>query len=380
MSINVTVNGQNFIGFMSASIQISFLEANGHAQFSATFKPFVDGIYPVRVQDQVQVLVDNFPVITGFVDKLTSYIDDAEHTIRFGIRDSLADLVDSTLDATITNEIRPSISLKDVCEIVLKKLNINVNVIDNTNIKKFEKGDLIIPKLKDTAFDFLEKYAQKRQVIIRASGTGDLLIERGGKEGYFTTLDVNPNTLGSIIKSATLSIDFTKRYNKYILETQGSGAIANFRFLDNDKKAPILEAVNNVTATTFDNEIRNSRQYCFSPKTTYIKETAQQRVIWEANIRRAQSLVYTCKVTGYTALLDSELWKVNRLVLINDVFNNISDEMLIDSVIYNLTNEGGKVSTLKLVSKDAYSLQAQKDERTKLNTQDATSFVNNDKT
>jgi len=375
MSLDIIVNGKNFTGFLNAKVTINFLEATGKAYFTATAKNTQGGIYPLRAGDKVQITVNQVPVITGFIDKLSNYVDASTQTIDLAIRDSTGDLIDSTLDSDNTKEINPPISLADICKIILKSLNINIDVIDKTDGKKFKTGDIVTPQLKDTGFGFLEKYAQKKQVIIRASGDGNLLLERGSSEKYLSILSVSKDSLFNNIISRQLSIDFTKRYHKYILESQGSAAISDLSFLDDqNNKQTVLNAVTSVKATALDNEIRNSRQYAFSPAATYINETAKNRAIWEVNIRRAQSIVYTCTVQGFTPASDNDIWDVNRLIIVDDKFADIAQEMLIDSVTYKVDLNSGETCDLKLVSKDAYQLQAQKDLRTSSTDQNATDF------
>ena len=376
MSIDVIVNGQNYTGFINAKITINFLDASGVASFSANTLDLENSIYPLRVQDEVQVIINKEPVITGFIDKLSNFIDHNSQSIKFSMRDKTGDLVDSTLDSENTNEINAPISLKIICEIILKSLNIDMNVIDNSGSDDFKtKGDIIIPKLKDTAFHFLEEYAQKRQVILRSDGAGNLVLDRGSKDAYITSLNLTKNTLSNNIKSRELIADFTARYNKYILESQLSGGTIDLSGYDDSNKSTLLDMTNNIKAISIDDQVRRSRQYAFCPTVSYENESANNRAIWENNIRRAQSLIYNCTVAGFNADQDDEIWKVNRLVLVNDTFADISEEMLIDSVSYNVSVGGGETCDLKLVSKDAYQLQSKKDLRTSTTDNNANNFI-----
>lgn len=364
MTLAVIINGETFTGFTKAQVKIQFLNATGKASFRATFRN-AGAAYPIRVGDVCQITADGTPIITGFVETLTASISSDSHMLVFGMRDAIADLIDSTIDSSITNEINAPATLEQVCTKVLAKLNINIPVVNRGGDTPFKSGDIITPKLKETAFKFLERYAQKQQVILRASGRGELLLDRGSNSSYRTSLNLDPDAPAiNNIKSRELNIDFTGRFNTYIYEGQGSAAVSDLSGYDDSNANTIVGDLVDVRGTAVDSAIRSGRRYAFTPEATYEKESAAQRAVWESNIRRAKSLKYTCKVQGFTAALDDRIWEVNNLVLVNDPLADIKQVMLLDEVTYEFSMDQGSVSTLCLVSKDAYTLQAQRDLRT----------------
>ena len=88
---------------------------------------------------------------------------------------------------------------------------------------------------------------------------------------------------------------------------------------------------------------------------------AKRNPEWEANIRRARSLEYTAVVQGHN--VGGTLWKPNVLVPIDDDFSDIQATMLLKSVRFESTLQTGNVTTLTFTYKDAFTLQAQQDER-----------------
>lgn len=370
MSVTILVDGVKYSGFTSAVINISFLEATGLSTIYATKSNSESISYPIKVQSSVQVLVNDIPVITGFVDRLISKLSSTQEEISITTRDSIADLIDSTISSVQSVQINTPISLQKICELILKKLNINVEVVDKTTSKDFEKNEIIVPQLKQTGFDFLEYYAQRRQAILRASGDGNILLDIGSKNKLNTTLELGKNIL-----RRTLILDYSARYHTYILESQQNSQFYDFSIPES--KASALPKLNKLVAVATDSEIRPSRQYCFIPNTTYNKESAQDRVNWEANIRRVKSLSYVCVVQGFAPDNDpGTIWSVNNIVSVVDTTSDINQDMLIDKVEYKLDLDSGSTTTLTLISKDAYSLNAQKNSRVSIGDRDANNLQN----
>ena len=92
------------------------------------------------------------------------------------------------------------------------------------------------------------------------------------------------------------------------------------------------------------------------PETNSSDSETRKRAEWEKNIRKARSRVYSAVVDGFRNQT-GELWKVNQLVRVDDVFAGINSVMLVNSVIYSLTEDEGSTTSLSLVNRDAYTLE-----------------------
>ena len=85
------------------------------------------------------------------------------------------------------------------------------------------------------------------------------------------------------------------------------------------------------------------------------------RAKFEANIRRANSVNYSCAIQGHS--INGKPFKINTLAFVDDDFCNISSELLIHTIEYRYSLNQGSTSMLQMTYKDAYTLQAQQEAR-----------------
>lgn len=363
MSLEVLVNDIPFVGYKTVSVKTSFLELSGTATILMSFKDISLTPFPIRVQDSVSITINNEPVITGFADKLTHSVLKGSHIIEVSIRDILSDVIDSIITADVINQIKAPIGLKKLCQIVLKALGITIDVIENVSSKPFITGEILSPPVGTTFFKFLELYAQQRQIILHSDGLGNLVLDQGSKETYITHLGVLKTATKGFIRSSTIAIDYTKRFNRYTLQDQNDPLLLEQLYINYGSDKFITD-ISTSKSVQFDSDIRPSRHFAFTPKTTYAKESLKDRTIWEVNFRRSQSLIYECEVEGFVPPLDEDIWRYNRLVNVTDYYSGISQSMLLDQVEYFSSLSEGNGCKLRCVSPDAYTLQAERDERT----------------
>ena len=176
--MQILIDNQGYIGFMEATVSRSIFHASGKFTFTASPQnQLIMGAnsdnYPLQVQRQCTILVDNKPFLTGFSDNIIVKRSVDQFNIVMKGRDRTMDLIDSTLDAETVAEFTGNITLKEMAQKVISNLGIsNVKVIDEVNPKKFNEGDLINFQQGETAFDFLQKYANKVNVLLTTDGKG----------------------------------------------------------------------------------------------------------------------------------------------------------------------------------------------------------------
>jgi len=95
MSISISVNGQAFENFTSASVSIALDSISGSFNFTAVSTK--GQLLPFRNGDACQILVDGEAVIDGFIEKLDYTYNAKSHSITVSGRDKTADLIDSTI-------------------------------------------------------------------------------------------------------------------------------------------------------------------------------------------------------------------------------------------------------------------------------------------
>lgn len=353
------INGVPYTGFTKATASKAMDNISGEFNFSVSALNDLTK-FPIKNKSPCCVLVNNKPFITGYVEKLSISYDSSSHQIIVSGRDKTCDIVDNTIGSELS--FTAGISLENIIKKVLTiyGLENSIGVSSNTEIDVFTKDELgnISPQIGESAFSFLEKYAKKRQVLIMSDGGGNIILARASKYKIKTVLDFSQNLQGTIL-NATIDYDDTKRYYKYIMLAQqnsvSDGIIDNLDNINhtNDK-------IVSMKAIAYDKKIRTTRVFnLLQNDDSYNSQSdLQDRAQWESNYRMATGFKYTVTVQGFSPMNDPLLiWQPNMLVLANDAYCDIEDQLLlIKSVAFNYSVDGGSTTTLELVDKDGYSV------------------------
>ncbi len=348
--MKLEVNGVPYENFVSASVELRLDALSNTFSFEA-----VDtGELPFKGGESCKVLVDDEVVLTGFIEIVQGSYSARSHRILIQGRDKTGDLLDSTIG--IISDIRAPISLKSIIEKVILNLvdndesKVNIFVIDNAEPELFNKAeDLIAPEHGDNAFEFIEKLARKRQVLLSSNKDGDIVITQSSAEFINGRIQ---NILGSDtnnVVTASFSYDTTGRYNIYKLVSALNPSTLNFAGLTD------LAEVVNQSGGVPDSNIRLGRQLILVSEAASSNAQNKDRATWEANIRKARGRVYSAVINGYRDL-DDNLWEINKLVPIIDSFAGITANMLINSIAFTFDDQNGRQTTMSFVDENAYTL------------------------
>jgi prophage tail gpP-like protein len=352
--MSLEIDGVPYTGFtdpISASCSVENL--CGTFTFTATQPKLND--FPIKRGDSCRVLVNDTPVVNGFVEEITVQYDTGNHSITIEGRDKTCDIVDSTLDGKIT--FHAPLDLIAITQQVLTSLGITgMSVTSNVTLAPFSQGEIISAEVGQTAFEFIEYYAKKRQVLMTTDGDGNIVFTQSGTEEINTVI-ANSETILSkpIIKSASMSLSETKKFNKYIAYAHTNSAA--MQIVTDFSQLPVDQEVTMISAPAYDVTVRPSRIYNFSSDTSHLNQgDLNTRAIWESNVRRANGFKYSVVVQGFVAEQDGELWRPNQLVTVVDDVCDIDSVLLISSVKYNYSLSGGSETTLELVDKDSFTV------------------------
>lgn len=347
MSITIEVDGVEFIDFISATVRRSVSELSGRYSFVATARE--GELYPIRSGQVCKVFVNGKEQINGFVESVRVSYSSREHIIFISGRDLLADFIDSTIGGEF--EISGNVSLEDLAKSLLRHMEINTKVINKIpDLKIFTQEELLSPEVNETGFSFLEKFARSRQVFLTGDGNGSLVITRAGTEKATTPLINEIGGANNNIKRARYLTNTSDRYNSYTALSQLNSAGS---FEDESS-----EDMANQEGNAVDKDIRSSRKLFFITEEASSNNIAEERAIWEANIRRARSKNYHVIVAGF-AQENGDLWQPNQLVTVSDDFSNIKADMLILDVEFSFNLRRGSVTMLTIAPPDAIQLLAE---------------------
>lgn len=345
-AIYIEVNGIQYTNFESARV-VCQLDAIA-SQFEFVAVSTKNEPLPFQLDDACTITIDDEKVLTGFIEKINVNYTSTDHTITIAGRSKTSDIIDSMINNL---ELRPPITLQAAIEKVISHIGASIQVIDNLgDIDPFNKAeDLLSPGVGENAFQFIEKLARKRQVLLTTNGDGNIVITQSGEDTAPTGLQ---NVVGgneNNIESASVSYDSTERFNKYISKSQLNITAINFSGAVGAK-----DIVSQKSPVVVDEETRASRQLVIQAESASSDQQNQKRAQWEANIRKSRSKVYSTSISNFSE--DGILWRPNQLVSINDDFSGINAQMLVNTVTF-VQDISGSNTTIALVDRDAYTLR-----------------------
>jgi prophage tail gpP-like protein len=363
--ITLVLDGQEYVDFMSIEVHISFLNVCREFQAQVSIPDQELNDYPIKIGQKFQVLVNGQKSVTGYIEKINIKQDGSTRTLTVYGRDYLADLVDSTIDASIIQPFSGNMSFAQVCRTVIAKLGLSVSVIDNSgNTTIFKKDDFISPDLAERCVDYLQKYADKVQVFVNSDGEGNLTIQRANDSAdvqNFLAMQPRDKDQNRILESE-VTYDNTLLFNQYRCHCQQqtlnsfTSQIASLVDFE-DQVVGILGVARN-------RRVRASRIYNFISSASMDKQSATNRAIWQSNYNLSRYMCYKCNVEYFT--YDStNLWQPNQTVQVSDYYANINAKLLTSAVIFKSSVSDGNVTQLQFVPPQSFILQAERSEDSK---------------
>jgi len=346
--MRLEVNGVQYTNFVSASCELRLDSLSSAFSFNAVAPE--GQAMPFKGGEACKVIVDNEPVLTGFIEVVDVDYSGSDHTITVSGRDKTADLLDSTID--VINDIRgDGLTLKELIEKVIDHLGLDIKVIDQVNPDPFNATeDIAAPEPSDNAFDFIEKYSRKRHVLLTSNADGNVVITANSGVNAEGAVQHVIGAEDNNVINASFSYDTTGRYNNYKL-TSSLNPVALNQAGDTD-----LASVVSQSDGVSDPDIRKGRQMVIISENPFSKGSCRERAKWEADIRRARGLIYSATVPLYR--VDGEegdLWQINKVYRVVDDYIGKIEPMLCNSIIFSLSDEG-RNTELGFVGQNAYKL------------------------
>lgn len=348
MTLSIWINGTPYTYFEKASVSASVKAVSRGFSFVSTANE--DNTFPVRIGDNVIVTADGTKLADGFIETLEIDYDSGSHTIRVGGRSRLADLVDSSMPSPF--EVSGT-SLESIIKSVLKALNIDTAVINQAGAIRSFKNDITSAEIGQNAFEFIESYSRKRQILLTTDGVTGLIIARAGVNKAPAMLKNVSGAVDNNILKATLSIDDSKRFNYYVVHGQLNPT--EFLFAETPSN------ISNQKGIAKDKDIRNSRKIEMNAEESSDSFSSQDRAVWEKNLRIGAAYNYTATVAGNS--VKGALWIPNTLVKVIDDFAQVNAELLISDVQYEYDVYSGSLTTLTMIKPEALTMEIEQKQR-----------------
>ena len=358
--ILLRLNGEDFNNFLNVSVSNSLQALSGKFSFSATNDN--TGKFPFTAGDKVQILIKELDFLVGisngFIDSIKISYSKDSHSLLVSGRDKTEDILDSQIKDI---EMTGTFDLTDVIKKVLDFLGISEKDIKIINLAgKLDEftSDIVASEQAETGFSFINKYAEKTQVLLSNDGDGNIIITRvlnPLRNGEILNIRNNPEL--NNVKSAHVVFDHSQRFNEYSVISQTNIAAECgpdvFGVTKPCKKEDVKTAVNKQGLATVDGAIRTTRRYVLVPSTTMDVATCTNRAKWEAALRIARTQKYHVTVQGFLSN-DGLIWQTGQLVKVRDEFASINGDLIVSEIAYNFSVTDGSTTTLTLVKQDVY--------------------------
>lgn len=362
--MRILVNGVEYGDFLSANVIVRLDALSNTFAFSSVSPRGVRPM-PIKGGEFCQIIVDNEVVVTGWIEVVDGRGDNSGNSLNFTGRDKTGDILDSTIGPNFP-DLKPPISLKAMVERVIAHIKATqrnrpdvpgggIEVVDNVNPELFKAAeDLVSPEPGAGAFEFLEPYARKRQVLLTSDANGNFVIDSpiAVEIGAFIQNKLEDPGGRNNVLNYDWSYDSTGRFNEYRSISQlntSSGSLAGI--LD----AATVSSQGEKDIVT-DRQIRAGRQLILISEASAATAQATPRAEWEANIRKARGNVYSATVSGFRNQT-GDLWRVNTLLSVDDDEADIAATMLTNTVSYSLDEDSGDTTTIGFVNRNAFTLE-----------------------
>lgn len=227
-----------------------------------------------------------------------------------------------------------------------------IRVVDLVNPPTF-KLDIskqIIFYAGKNCFESLDELARLRKVILTTNSNGDIVISRATGSKVKAWVRTGDN-----IKSGSYSADSTDVFYSVVIIPTWDVLVReedSYELMPGSESVPFaaLRAI-----TRVDKSARKGRCVTLLEDVRSY-EDAKNRAEWEVDKRKARAETLTVVVQGFKNQAN-RLWETNTVISVVDQFAGIDQDMMIMSLSFQESPDGGTTTTLKLTNKDAFRLQ-----------------------
>ncbi|GAB3441095.1 phage baseplate assembly protein [Insolitispirillum peregrinum] len=288
--------------------------------------------------DICQVLINDQPVVTGYIDSVKPSYDAKQHQISVSGRDRTGDLVDCSADVQEWHDH----SLDDIVRALIAPFS-NPE-LGEIGIRIAPEGRTLPQVAKhsvhpgDTVYSVIERLSRQTGCLVWSDGTGGLIIGNPVKAKTGIPLQRRVNIL-----SASASNSWSKRYRNIVVlsdspgKTSGPTGSLPFSLSDPDIGAK-------------DWRITRYRPLLMIAEASIGDELLEKRAEWERQHNAGQGQSYSVTVQGW--LQDGQLWAPGQTVSLTDDWLGADDSYLISTVNFK-HGTGGTTTTLTVIPDSA---------------------------
>lgn len=350
--VHVTHNGAPYAGWKKVDIKQDFDKAVGECTLTISRQP--GRPLPMRLGDDVVVLVAGQPVITGYVKEIDGSHAWSDHEIHVKICDQTRFFVDSTIGPGLSLE--PPVKLKTVLDKTLKQMGLSkIKVIDRVSPEEYGHAEVPVGAVDVTGFNWADMWSRKRQVVLNTDGKGNLVIDRNKMKRGPGRLHKGPeDDPENNVKKSTYRITDDGRHSKTACASQKS---TNDSWWESQAKSIAsgqADPLSTKWGQASDSAVRPERRLHYRAKRGLEGQSPKKAAKWRSNLAKARGFQYTALVQGFDQA-PGTLWWPGFIIPVYDYEWDISDELFIAGVRFQKEWEGGAETEVSCTYKDAYS-------------------------
>jgi prophage tail gpP-like protein len=343
--VTLRVRGQVFTGWLQSDVERSIETIAGTFSVPISYdwrKP-----PPVQRQDEVQVLIGNTVVITGYVLGAEPFYKANDVGLRIVGRDRAGDAVKCSAlhKGGQWRNVRLDVIVRDLFEPYGIAVVVDIDVGDVIADFKLAHGEPLL--------DAASRAARLRGCLIISDGAGNVLITQAGKQ----------LSAGRIVGGWLYANDFG---GGNVIEMQGQGTDENrhssYTAFGQSKASSQadFETARQLKAQSLDPEIRRHTPLVINADGNTTAKDLQTLVDHTARVRRGQSYAYHYKVEGWTTggkdAKAGTPWQINqRVPVFDDIAGYNGEELLIVSTKFSCDLKDGRVTDMVLKPVEAYT-------------------------
>jgi prophage tail gpP-like protein len=336
--VELRVGAKVFSGWKTANLTRKLDHISGSFSLSVSDRwsviPRVN--FQIREGDEVSILVDKRPLITGFVDARNVEVEAETHSIQVTGRDRVQDAIDSSVDLGVWEY--ENVTLQPFLLQVLGSFGVSMTLapgvvlpttpLDRVSINPGEKG-----------FQLIDRLTRFAGVLPVPDGVGGIVLTQPGSR----------TAPAAVVEGATEvlriggSFRRNERHNAYkvLAQQPGSdrrkGAIANAGF-----------------GVANDPDIRATRTLVIQSENAADSAQAIERANWERAVRAARSDTIRATLRGWKPT-PGYTWTPGDKVAVRSQTAGVDGLMTIAAVSLTESSDEGQLAQLTLARPDAYA-------------------------
>ncbi len=356
--VTVLINGAPYVGWKKVTAKVSFDECAGEATLCISAQPGVP--LPIHLGDEAVIIFGTTPVITGNVREVSGGHEWQSHDIEVHIRDRTQDFVQSTIGPKLP-KMDPPIALKDVLTNTLGTMGLSrIGVIDKVNPPPYGPAEVVQGAIDDRGFNFADRWAQKRQVLMTSDGKGNLVIDRNMKRRGPGMVHKGPpdDPLNNVLKDTYKNSDLERENTTGCCGQKSTNDKKHWESKPKGEQTAQADPLQQHWGYAVDTAIRPELKMHYRGGRGIDGETPEKSAAWRASVARGRGFQYGATLQGFDAA-PGVIWWPGFIVPVYSWAWEIADDLLIKDCTFEKDWEGGSRTTLTLVPGDSFSDQAQ---------------------